>query len=155
MFLYKLKVSIMGIPKLYRIIEISGNATFEELHYIIFEAFDREEEHLHSFYITRIDSKSYSYIRNAPEIVHVAFLEDAREWKGEEIAPTCEVEIDDAELDPKEVFHYLFDYGDEWWHRLRVESVKEVKSSEKIIRIVKSVGEAPPQYDLDEDDEYL
>jgi hypothetical protein len=57
----------------------------------------------------------------------------------------------------KEVFHYLFDFGDDWWHRIRVEKVVESSAKRKYIKHVKSVGPSPPQYpeedEWDEDDE--
>ena len=51
MNLYRLRVSIMGIPKVYRIIEVAGNCTFDDLHEAIFEAFDRYDPHLYSFFL--------------------------------------------------------------------------------------------------------
>jgi len=48
MNLYRLRVSIMGIPKVYRIIEVAGNCTFDDLQEAIFEAFDRYDPHLYS-----------------------------------------------------------------------------------------------------------
>ena len=74
---YRLKVSIMGIPKLYRLIDISGKNTLVDLHEAIFAAFDRYDPHLYSFFITRKDTKSIRTIFNAPEITHPQNTEDA------------------------------------------------------------------------------
>jgi len=49
MRIYQFRVSIIGIPNLYRIIEASENCTFDNLHEAIFQAFDRFDEHLYSF----------------------------------------------------------------------------------------------------------
>jgi len=49
-------------------------------------------------------------------------------------------------LEVKDVFHYLFDFGDDWWHRIRVQSLKETNLRKKSIKIIKSIGESPPQY---------
>ena len=51
------------------------------------------------------------------------------------------------------MFHYLFDFGDEWWHRIRVDSVTEADGEVPPARTVKSVGAAPPQYMEYEDDD--
>ena len=69
---------------------------------------------------------------------------------------TSKTRIGDVGLREKDVFHYLFDFGDDWWHRIRVQSVKETKSKKKTIKIIKTAGESPPQYpDYDDfDDEY-
>ena len=58
MKIYQFRVSIIGIPKLYRTIEASENCTFDDFHDAIFQAFDRYDEHLYSFFITRKDTKN-------------------------------------------------------------------------------------------------
>ena len=73
---YRFRVSIMGIPKLYRVIEASENCTFDDLHDAIFQAFDRVEEHLYSFFITRKDTNNMRRIYDAPEITHPMSVED-------------------------------------------------------------------------------
>ena len=124
MKLYKLRVSIMGIPKLHRIIEVTENCTFEDLHNTIFDAFERYDPHLYSFYLTKEDTKSKILIWDSPEITHpqntIADVWD--EKKEKEFAD--EVKVVEANLQPKDVFHYLFDLVDEWWHRIRVQSIK-------------------------------
>lgn len=66
---------------------------------------------------------------------------------------TAETRIGDVDLKEKDVIHYLFDFGDDWWHRVRVQSVDKSTSNKKHVRLVKSVGASPPQYDYDEDDD--
>ena len=50
MKIYQFRVSIIGIPNLYRTIEVSENCTFDDLHDAIFQAFDRYDSHLYSFF---------------------------------------------------------------------------------------------------------
>ena len=59
-------------------------------------------------------------------------------------------------LNEKNIFHYLFDFGDDWWHRIKVQKIIEMNSKKKHIQLIKSVGESPPQYpDYDDyGDEY-
>ena len=151
MKLYRLRISIMGIPKLHRIIEVTGNCTFEDLHDKIFEAFERYDPHLYSFYLTKEDTKSKVKIWESPEITHPQnTLSDVWDEKIEkEFAD--EVKIEEANLQTKDVFFYLFDFGDDWWHRIRVQTVKEIIGNKKSIKVIKSVGEAPPQYPEYED----
>jgi hypothetical protein len=151
---YQFKVSIMGLPKVYRVIEASGNCTFDDLHDAIFAAFDRYDEHLYSFFITKSDSKSRRSIMQAPEITHPEAMEDFMGF-GKKTRSTANTTIDDVQLEVKDVFHYLFDFGDDWWHRIRVESITESSSGKKSVRIVKSVGQSPPQYPeyVDEDED--
>jgi hypothetical protein len=156
MRIYQFKVSIIGIPNLYRIIEASENCTFDDFHEAIFQAFDRFDEHLYSFFITGKDTKSIRSIYNAPEITHPMNVEDVMGF-GRRKKSTAKTRIGDVGLKEKDVFHYLFDFGDDWWHRIKVESINETNSKKKNMKIIKSVGASPPQYpdyDDDYDDDY-
>ena len=152
MKIYQFRVSIIGIPKLYRIIEASDNCTFDDFHDAIFQAFDRFEDHLYSFFITRKDTNNIRSIYDAPEITHPMGVEDIMGF-GEKKKSTAKTRIGDVGLNEKDVFHYLFDFGDDWWHRIKVQNINETKSKKKHIKLVKSVGESPPQYP-DYDDDY-
>ena len=61
--------------------------------------------------------------------------------------------ISDAELVEMDVFHYLFDFGDDWWHRIRVQKIGQLRTTKKHMKLIKSVGQSPDQYP-DYDDEY-
>ncbi len=154
MKVYRFRVSIFDIPHLYRIIEVSGNCTFDDLHDAIFEAFDRYDPHLYSFFLTRRDARSMPPIMQAPVITHPGNVEEEKDF-GNAVEGADETTIDDADLKEKEVIHYWFDFGDDWWHRIRVEKITETRSqsSTKHLEIVKSVGASPPQYpDFDDED---
>ncbi len=156
MRVYQFRVSIIGIPKLYRVIEASENCTFDDLHNTIFDAFDRYDAHLYSFFITKTDTNNLQSVWDAPEITHSGNTEDFMGF-GKKKMSTAKTKIGDAGLDEKDVFHYLFDFGDDWWHRIRVQSIEETKGNRKSIRLIKSIGESPPQYpeyDDDSDEEY-
>ena len=152
MKIYQFRVSIIGIPKLYRIIEASENCTFDDFHGAIFQAFDRFDEHIYSFFITRKDTKNVRSIYDAPEITHPMSVEDIMGF-GRKKKSTTKTIIGDVGLNEKDVFHYLFDFGDDWWHRIKVQSVNTTKPNKKHIKLIKSVGESPPQYP-DYDDDY-
>ncbi|MEJ2043262.1 MAG: plasmid pRiA4b ORF-3 family protein [Reinekea sp.] len=139
---YHLKVSIMGIPKLYRVIEISENCTFETLHEAIFIAFERYDPHMYSFYITKSDTKSTETIFKAPKITEPMA---AKENMGDEQS-SAEVIIGSVGLKEKDIIHYLFDFGDSWWHRIRVEKITEGNGTTPKAEVNEAVGDAPPQY---------
>ena len=146
----------MGIPKLYRIIEASENCTFDDFHDAIFQAFDRYDYHLYSFFITLKDTKNIRSIYDAPEITHPQNLEDIMGVRKKKKS-TANSRIGDADLNENDIIHYLFDFGDDWWHRIRTQNINETKSKKKHIKLIKSVGESPPQYpdyDDDYDEEY-
>lgn len=149
---YRLKVSLKGVSirKLSRTIEISGNCTFSDLHEEIFEAFDRYEEHMYSFFLTRQDSESKRKIMNSDEITHPYALESSFN----NARSSAETTIDDAKLKEKDVLHYWFDFGDDWWHRIRVEEISESKDNNQVVRIVEKVGKSPEQYSDDDDEDF-
>ena len=152
MEIFQLRVSIMGIPKLYRLIEISENCSFEDLHDMIFMAFDRYDPHLYSFFLTMEDTKRMRVIYDSPEITHPQNVEDVMGY-GRKKRSAAKTRISDAELTEKDVFHYLFDFGDDWWHRIRVQKIGHLKTIKKHMKLIKSVGQSPDQYP-DYDDEY-
>ena len=153
---FQLRVSMVGVAKVYRIIDASENGTFEDLHEAIFSAFNRYDPHLYSFFITRSDTKNVRTIWDAPEITHPENTEGFMGFD-EKKTSVAKIKIGDAGLAEKDVFHYLFDFGDDWWHRIRVQSIRVGAIRDKHIKIVKRVGVSPPQYpDYDEygDEEY-
>ena len=91
-------------------------------------------------------------IYSAPEITHPQNLEDIMGFRKRKKS-TANTRIGDVGLNENDVFHYLFDFGDDWWHRIRVQNINETKSKKKHIKLIKSVGESPPQYP-DYDDDY-
>ncbi len=149
MKVYRLRVSIIGISKLYRIIEASETCTFDQLHEVIFDAFNRYDAHLYSFFMTKKDTKNPRTICSAPEITHPAALQDDSGYGRPKRSSSSDTTLGAVGLESKAVFHYLFDFGDEWWHRIRVESVTDGEVAS--VRTVKSVGAAPPQYMEHED----
>lgn len=150
----RFRVSIIGMPKVYRIIELSENCTFDDFHEAIFQAFDRYDPHLYSFFLTLEDTANMRRIYDAQEITHPQNVEDFDFSRSRaKRMSTAETRIGDVDLKEKDVIHYLFDFGDDWWHRVRVQSVDKSTSNKKHVRLVKSVGASPPQYDYDEDDD--
>ena len=83
MKIYQFRVSIIGIPRVYRVIEVTDNCTFDDLHETIFNAFDRYDPHLYSFFITKEDTKNIQSIFDAPEIPHPQNVEEIL-WVPEE-----------------------------------------------------------------------
>ena len=55
--------------------------------------------------------------------------------------------LEELDLEPKQEFMYLFDYGDEWRFKVRVHAINENADPDvEYPRLVESVGEAPEQY---------
>ncbi len=151
MDVYRLKVNIIGLEGVHRIIEATANSTFDDLHETIFSAFDRDDEHMYSFFLTGKDTKNRRKIYASPEITHPYAAEDASGF-GEDKSSGAEVKLGDVSWPKKAVIYYLFDFGDEWWHRIQVESIEQTDSKKKQVKIVEKVGDSPPQYEWDEEE---
>ncbi len=123
-----------------RLIQIRGDQTLEDLHHAIFNAFDREEEHLYEFQLGRGPMD-----RQGP----IYGLEDA--GGGSEGGHVSETTIDSLGLRVGRSFGYLFDFGDNWQHQINVEAIEEAVPQGQYPRVTKKVGKSPPQYP-DEDE---
>ena len=128
--------SLSDDNEIYSDILIRADQTFEDLHEIIFEAFNREEEHLYSYDIGGTQVSSPDCELDDDEL-------DASETKLEEIS----FEVGDE-------FGYLFDFGDEWEHDISVKKIIPLDPKEKYPKVLKITGKIPEQYpDYDEEDE--
>lgn len=146
---YRLKVSLDGATKIFRRIQICASQTLEDLHRVIYDAFDREEEHLYSFYLMPPGMQfRYGYPKNSVEYA-CSYAMDPGE-RGVEDA--CETTIAELGLQKGSRLKYLFDYGDSWWHRIIVEKIEQEPDDGDYPRIIEKRGDSPPQYpDLDEE----
>ncbi len=132
-----------------RTMQIRGDQTLEELHHAIFDAFDREEEHMYEFQIGGkgpMDPRARRYV--LPVYNHDLQSEDK---------PAGNVKsttIGSLGLRVNEVFGYWFDFGDDWWHQINVVAIEERAVRGKFPKVVKRIGKSPPQYvDWDEEEE--
>lgn len=155
--IYKFKVVLKYDKRTWRMIEIKPDATLDALHQAIFEAFDRYDEHLYTFYFgDKPTSKSYSRNDDAIEFRHpVYFEEDANKFLDDhsEFYNAAESKLSGLNFRVKQKFEYLFDYGDNWWHEITFEGKVDDDGGE-YPRVSASKGVSPPQYDNYNDDDY-
>jgi hypothetical protein len=152
--LYTLNVAIMNHPigrkfvkkrrKVVRTIQIRGDQTLEDLHEVIFAAFDRFDPHMYEFQFGKgpMDPQAVRYVMPEALESHSVF--------GDEDEPADTVDktsLDSLGLNPGKMFGYWFDFGDDWWHQIDVEAVEDSVPGGDYPRIVKRIGESPPQYE--------
>ncbi|MCK4506478.1 MAG: hypothetical protein KAW14_12755 [Candidatus Aegiribacteria sp.] len=147
--IHVIKVALMYDKTVYSKIAIRGDQTLKDLHDAIFEAFNREEEHLYSFFFPDKPTKSKRTIIKSTEYTITGM---ADEFFDEERNDASEATIQSLNLRMKQKFYYLFDWGDEWWHEVTFEGVKDIRI-EDLPAVIVARGESPPQYpDSDEED---
>ncbi len=161
--LFTLEVCIIGGPMtkkfirknktICRTIQIRGDQTLEDLHYAIFKAFDREEEHMYEFQVGGKgpqDPKARRYGLSA-ETGGGLF---GRFFSGKKQTDTVDAAIGSLDLNKGDAFGYWFDFGDDWWHQINVVDIEENAGTGKYPKITNRVGKSPPQYvDWDEEDD--
>lgn len=145
--IYRLQVYLIDGPmpekyggeEISRTIEIRGNQTLEDLHDAIFDAYNRFDEHMYEFQFGKgpHDPKGKRYVLGT-----MLDAGDEERFTGD-VARTT---IDSLKLKVGQPFGYWFDYGDNWWHQINVESIERKKPKGRYPRIVKRVGKSPPQY---------
>ena len=132
--IYSFRVSLKGHPRIWRKIEMKGSQTLHDLHQAIFKAFGRYEEHLYAFFLSnKLWDSSSEYGLPDPE-------SNARNAK--------KTRIGSLGLKVNRRFLYLFDFGAQWWHSVRLLDIREEEAVGEYPRIVESKGTAPPQYPL-------
>jgi Plasmid pRiA4b ORF-3-like protein len=118
-----------------RQIQIRGDQTLEDLHHAIFSAFDRWEEHMYEFQFGQgpRDRQGPTY----------GLQDTGAENEGGHVRETT---IDSLRLRVGRSFGYLFDFGDNWQHQINVEAIEETVPQGQYPKIIKRIGESPPQY---------
>ena len=147
-----LKVALAESNKIWRKIEIREGQTLHNLHDIIFDAFDRDDEHMYSFFFPHSRQKfnPRKIYKSSDEYAHPYVCEENEMLDGE-VQDASKTTIKSLDLTEKQVFYYLFDFGDEWWHEITVEKTDGVADNGEYPRIVERKGESPEQYDYDDE----
>jgi Domain of unknown function (DUF6398)/Plasmid pRiA4b ORF-3-like protein len=127
-------------PVISRTIEIKGSNTLEDLHKIIFKAFDRKDEHMYEFQVGG----------HGPQDPNARRYGLKQAFSGSDFTkdPTGEVSstpIVSLGLSIDDAFGYWFDFGDDWWHQINVTNIAD-NTQGKYPKITKRVGASPPQY---------
>jgi len=158
--LFTLEVCIIGGPMtkkfikknkvLCRTIQIRGDQTLEDLHYVIFDAFDREDQHMYEFQVGGkgpMDPKARRYVLSGA-------FENPIQQTPRAAGDVARTSVGSLGLRKDDAFGYWFDFGDDWWHQVNVVDIKENAGRGNYPKVTKRVGTSPPQYvDWDEEDD--
>jgi hypothetical protein len=109
---HTLKVTLRDVrPAPWRRLEVPSAITLGELHDVLQDAFDWHGDHLHDFRV-----RGNRYTPWTPELFEPPFFGDAP--RDEDLTPLTRVAPR-----PGDVLDYTYDFGDDWRHRIEVESV--------------------------------
>lgn len=120
---YTLKVFPAGAGRqVYRVIEMSGEHSLDDLCRIILSSFDFIDEHLYEFCMDNRMYSDYSY---------------QSDLEGGE--PSTRVKLDKLGLMIKQKFSLHYDFGDDWMFTITVQKITE--TAEKTVpRVIKEKG---------------
>lgn len=125
-----LHISLSDIePLIWRRLQVSDAMTLHELHLLIQGAFGWQNNHLHSFIIKQ--GEAYSSRSSA-------FDED-------EGGDSRLVHLRDIVRRPIKSFRYVYDMGDNWMHRIRVESVLSLRPQHPLPQCIDGARQGPPE----------
>jgi hypothetical protein len=128
-----------------RTIQIRGDQTLEQLHEIIFQAYDRWDEHMYEFQFGR-----GPHDPDGERYVLPVMMEDGNgdaNVAGDLTGTTIEA----LKLKVDQPFGYWFDYGDDWYHQIVVLEIDPEAPHVTLPRVIERVGDSPPQYPEEEE----
>lgn len=130
----------------YRHIQITQEATLEELSSVILQAFAFEDDHVHAFFMDNVawsDADCY-------------YMDPMDEEEDDNERHTCDYVLRQV-MRVGSKFKYVFDFGDNWQFQCKVLSEKpwDAPSSQdtqlgSFALVLREVGEAPAQYGEEE-----
>lgn len=142
---YTLKVYPVGAGRqVYRVMEVPGEYSLDDLCEVILSSFDFTHEHLYEFCM---DNKMYS------DHSYQSFPENGE--------PSTSVKMDKLRLKLKQKFSLHYDFGDDWMFAITVQKIEETEKTvePKIIKEKGKVKQYPDggffgnfYYDEDEDE---
>jgi hypothetical protein len=135
---YLFRVTYRNDPDIWRTVELREAQTLRDLHHILQDAFEFDDDHLYSFYLSGEAWDKGSEYAAQPE-------------RGER---GVGVPLSSLPLRPKQTFLYLCDYGDQ--HEFDVQFIgldPNASKHEHYPRIAEVHGKAPAQYGAYDDEE--
>ena len=139
------RASLRG--RLYRDIELPSSKSLEDLAAAIVNAFGFDFDHAFGFY----SNLKGNYYKSPERYELFADLGEADE---EGVRSVRRTKLSTAFPEPGKQMLFLYDYGDGWQFKVELIGLGQKEPKVAYPRVVKQVGQAPPQYpDLDEDEQ--
>ena len=123
---YTFKVNLKGTKSIWRTVVLRGDHTLHDLHETIYEAFDRYDEHLYSFYFPREPTRRDRFDFKPKEYSSPIMLEEADPFAEEKPFNAAKTKLDSLHLKLGQTFEYLFDFGDNWLHEIKVIAIEPI-----------------------------
>jgi yecA family protein len=128
--IYQLKISLKGSrPPIWRRIQVPGSVTLAELHDIIQISMGWFDSHLHQFNIKRT--------------LYGPVTDD--DWAMERMNDEVQYTLDSLSEEIQPHFEYIYDFGDDWQHRITVETVLKPEEGKPYPVLLTGKRACPPE----------
>ena len=144
-----LRITLQDDPKVVREIEIPSDRKLVDLAQGIVHAFGFDFDHAFGFY----SALKGEVMRSQPKYELFADMDDADVGERTEAGSVKRTRTDAAFPVVGHKMLFLFDYGDDWRFVVKVIGRGEKDPKARYPKMLKKIGEAPPQYRWDEEDE--
>jgi hypothetical protein len=138
--IYRIRVDLdHAEPPIWRRLELRSDLPLDVVHQVLQVAFDWTDSHLHRFSLGGDPFDPAAQVFLCPYDVEEADDDDAGG------VPASEVRLDETLHEPGDVLHYIYDYGDSWGLRLRLEAVLAASPDSPSAVAVAGRRAAPPE----------
>jgi hypothetical protein len=128
--IFQLKISLDRVqPPIWRRLQVPGDISLFQLHFIIQLAMGWTNSHLHEF---RIAGQNYGTL-----------FEEA--WELREIRPEIDYQLAQVIPDQGFQFGYVYDFGDNWKHTIQVEAILEPAAGQPYPACLAGGRACPPE----------
>ena len=130
--IYRIKITLERIaPPIWRRIEVPGDVTLAELHNLIQRAMGWEDCHMWSFQVEKINYE-----------IETDVFDSGDGPKSRSAGDTTLAQATEAR---RITFRYWYDFGDDWFHALKVERVSEPEPGVIYPRCLDGARACPPE----------
>ena len=139
--IYQIKITLQDIkPPIWRRIQVPSTSTFWDLHVAIQDAMGWQDYHLHEFQIKDLSGKKLFVGIPSEED---DFLDDFMEPR--KVLPGWKHKISKFISIAQPTFLYVYDFGDDWHHTIKLEKVLPVEEGVSYPRCIGGKRNSPPE----------
>lgn len=122
-------------PPIWRRLDLRSDLTLAAVHHVLQAAYDWTDSHLHRFSVG-----GDTFDMGAEWFLCEYDVEEGED----EGTPDADVTLDETLVEPGDVLHYVYDYGDNWDLTIRLEEVLPLTNDTPRARCVDGQRAAPP-----------
>lgn len=152
-----IRVDLVGAkPPIWRRLEIAPELYLDQVHNVLQAAFEWTNSHLHEFELRGSTNPSHPNGTGQSEFQfegshrgqvsrRFGMRMDEEDWGLEETGePETETTLGELLVDPGDELHYLYDFGDDWEHSLKLEEARDAAPGAPLARCIAGRRACPP-----------